>query len=197
MRNNLAFLIMLLVVSGKTLAQCPENTGTDDVLSIPVSIHLLPSHLQFELCQTVTLHNNATFVMDNDFNLGSNQTCWLDFGDGSPLVQVAEGASVSHTYALNISGADVFFPMKAIVKESGFADIHSAVSNLALKATYSVNNGGFTLPDEVWMISTSATFPPPVQGAFPPGSPYNGNAVSGAHAYLKFAPTHNGNYSSR
>ena len=66
-----------------------------------------------------------------------------------------------------------------------------------IKGTNSVNNASgnpseFTLPDETWDISTGITFQPPVAGAFPPDSPYNNDNVSGGHAYIRFAPAHNG-----
>jgi hypothetical protein len=61
-----------------------------------------------------------------------------------------------------------------------------------IKGSNSVNSAPFQLPDEIWDINSTATFDPPVAGAFPAGSPYNTNTLSGGHAYIKFAPTHSG-----
>lgn len=86
-------ILILLLAGSKLLAQCPQGVLAKDVRAIPVSVHLLPSYVSLDLCQKATIHNEVIFQMDNDFNLGPNQTCWLNFGDGSPLAQVTEGAS--------------------------------------------------------------------------------------------------------
>jgi hypothetical protein len=75
--------------------------------------------------------------------------------------------------------------------------LETASAALTIKWSSTATNSagtpiGYVPPDEVWDITTTATFAPPTADAFPANSPYNGSAVSGGHAYVKFAPAHAG-----
>jgi len=105
---------------------------------------------------------------------------------------VGEGQQVSHTYPYNATGSPVVYNLRGVIKENGFPDFFSPYRKLTLKAAYSHNNALFVPPNEVWEVANAATLSPPVQGAFPPGSAYNSNQLGGAHAYIRYAPAHNG-----
>lgn len=102
---------------------------------------------------------------------------------------------VEHVYPVNATGVNVNYQIKITwTNPPPDGDYYSTIDQdpFTLKATTSLNGAGYTPPDETWEISSSATYNPPVQGAFPPGSQFNGNALGGAQAYIKYAPAHNG-----
>ncbi|MFN0174144.1 MAG: T9SS type A sorting domain-containing protein [Saprospiraceae bacterium] len=204
--KNLFFLAMLLCIAHTTNAQCPNDPGTDDVRAIPISIKT--SHQYFtnngetnliyaanlEVCKSWALHNEVHFLPFLNLE-SSDHNIRFNFGDGSPEVTLEDGQMVEHTYPVNATGVNVDYQIKITwTNPPPDGDYYSTIDQdpFTIKASTSFNSSGYTPPDETWEISSSATYSPPVQGAFPPGSQFNGNALGGAHAYIKYAPAHNG-----
>jgi len=188
--KKLLFFVMLFSMARLPYAQCPDN-ATDDVRVVYASAFLVPGGISLNLCKHHSLHNEVVFQFNPDFNLAPNQTLWLYFGDGQSK-QIIDGETVLHSYPVNAGSGNVTYSLHLLLKEPNQVDNVSNNEDLVLKITTSLGGLGYTPPDEIWDISTFLTYPAPVQGAFPPGSPYNGNAVGGASAYIKYAPAHNG-----
>ena len=90
--KNLFFFAILLSMASVTYAQCPDNP-TDDARVVYTTAFLIPGGMSLKLCRHHSLHNEVIFQMNHDFNLGSNQTLWMDFGDGLTQ-QISEGEAV-------------------------------------------------------------------------------------------------------
>lgn len=187
--KKILLFVMLCCMTGPLFAQCPDDPVEDARVINAIGL-LLPGGVSLNLCKQYTLHNEVIFQMNDDFGISQNQSLWLNFGDGTSQV-VAEGMSVLHNYPVS-NGTSTEYLISLTLKEPGLPPVNSLNHKLVIKASYTSGGIGYVAPDDIWDISTTGSMPPPVFGAFPPGSPYNGAAIGGARAYIKYAPAHNG-----
>lgn len=184
--------VMLCCMTWPLFAQCPEDEPVEDarVIYAQVFKSSLALDAQLMLCRHHSLHNEVIFQMNDEFNLDPFQSLWLNFGDGISQ-EVQEGEAVTHVYPVSNS-VSTPYNVSISIKMGGNVVWQSFNQDLVLKASFTSGGGGYIPPDDVWEISSTGSLPPPVTGAFPPGSPYNSNVIGGAKAYIKYAPAHNG-----
>ena len=94
--KNLLLFAMLFCMAGTTIAQCPDpEAPIDDVKVIYSNAWLVPGGMHLIICRGFSLHNDVVFQFNQNFNIGSNGTLWINFGDGQTQ-QIAGGAAVTH-----------------------------------------------------------------------------------------------------
>lgn len=191
------FLLVLLLQAWALAGQCPPNCTDPRQIDFQAiaSANTSPNFIhQVHFQRQHALHNEVLF--DPSFTIGipfSGHTLWLHPGDGTPPIQLENGQIVTHAYPLSLGGQDSEYGIALELRNPSGATVEIVGPfQFTIKATYSVGNAGYTAPDEVWPISTSGTFDPPVSGTFPDGSPYNGNTIGTADVYIRYAPGHNG-----
>jgi hypothetical protein len=169
--KKIIFISLFLYAFFRINAQTQE-VGVLNLTKIQDFYKVSPGH---------SLHNKIRFSYDLD-PLGI--VCSPGYGNSDfTLVQ-----GLNPEFTLPISSQDATYK---IYFKSTSGELAGLI-DITIKGTTSVDNAGFQLPDEIWEVSSSATFEPPVAGAFPEGSPYNSSTLGGGHAYLKFAPEHYG-----
>lgn len=195
--KNLFFLVMLLCMAHTTYTQCPDN-ATEDARVVYLDFQF-GGNLNglVKLCKQHCLYNEVHFIPvfspEYDESFWEDKTFWCHI-EGSHDFQLFRDQVAVYTFPANNTGSiqtyDIWFK---VLNSNGSVYVQDLVpQEFTIKPNTSVNGAGYTQPDEIWEISSSATYAPPIQGAFPSGSQYNGNALGGAHAYIKYAPAHNG-----
>lgn len=171
-----------------------QSYTSDDVRILPVEIrwnYVTSNTYTVNFARYHSLHNEIIFQINTDGIASQFLVTWFDPGDGSGFQAVTPSdKDVQIVYPL--LGANTDYSLIFELRDANstvWGTVHRIVT---IKANSSFSSAGYSSPDEVWDISSTATFTPPVAGSFPAGSPYNNNLLSGASAYIKYAPGHNG-----
>jgi hypothetical protein len=179
MKNSL--LVFLLLLGTKVNSQT-----SDDARVINISVLISGNVIGISYDKNYTLHNQVIFNVTNSF--AGNVQCKP--GGGLPSFSVVQGINPIITFPSSSTWQTVNINFE-LLSATGTLE-STATFAIDLKPTYTVNNAGIQLPTEIWDIGSTATWTPPVSGAFPAGSTYNGSALSGGTAYVKIAPSHGG-----
>lgn len=181
MKKNLCFVLMCLVFqlnAQHDLCDLPEEMGMYDIplsISIPFGEGenvILPK-------KSIVLHERVNLVFPNDF-ISLN---WIEinFNNGAGWQEVQEGEALQTTYTT--SGLKEIFYKYSF---SAYGDIEENSFKIEVKTT----SDAYSFPDLTWDISSNATFTLPVANIYPDDSPFAGNQISTATAYIKYAEGH-------